>query len=38
MLNNKLKEGITFIKKIISLYNKTFDVDIPENEKNVTLK
>lgn len=32
-LNNKLKEGITFIKKIISLYNRTFGVDIPENEK-----
>ena len=32
-VNNRLKEGILFIKKIISLYNKTFDEKIPENEK-----
>ena len=32
-VNNRLKEGILFIEKIISLYNKTFDEKIPENEK-----
>lgn len=32
-VNNKLKEGISFMKKVISLYNRTFDGDIPENEK-----
>ena len=32
-VNNRLKEGILFMEKIISLYNKTFDEKIPENEK-----
>ena len=32
-VNNKLKEGILFMKKIISLYNKIFDEKISENEK-----
>ena len=34
-VNNKLKEGILFMEKIISLYNKTFDEKIPENEKRL---
>ncbi len=34
-VNNRLKEGILFMEKIISLYNKTFDEKIPENEKRL---
>ena len=35
IINNRLKEGILFMEKIISLYNKTFDEKIPENEKRL---
>ena len=32
-VNNKLKEGISFMQEIISLYNKTFNEKLDENEK-----
>ena len=32
-VNNKLKEGISFMQEIISLYNKTFNENLSENKK-----